>query len=70
MQHNALSQQGRTNLTGSRQKSVHTERPMASSDTLRDRVCMTAAMLGLEPIFEAGLPPEQYAYRPGEKNPF
>ena len=32
---------------------------------LRDRVCMTAAMLVLEPIFEADLPPEQYAYRPG-----
>jgi retron-type reverse transcriptase len=33
--------------------------------TLRDRVCMTAAMLVLEPIFEADLPPEQYAYRTG-----
>jgi retron-type reverse transcriptase len=33
--------------------------------TLRDRVCMTAAMLVLEPIFEADLPSEQYAYRPG-----
>ena len=33
--------------------------------TLRDRVCMTAAMLVLEPIFEADLSPEQYAYRPG-----
>jgi group II intron reverse transcriptase/maturase len=33
--------------------------------TLRDRVCMTAAMRVLEPIFEADLPPEQYAYRPG-----
>src|SRR5664279_513377 len=33
--------------------------------TLRDRVCMTAAMLVLEPIFEVDLPPEQYAYRPG-----
>src|SRR6202008_1587365 len=39
-------------------------RPLGIS-TLRDRVCMTAAMLGLEPIFEADLPPEQYAYRPG-----
>ena len=29
------------------------------------RVCMTAAMLVLEPIFEADLSPEQYAYRPG-----
>jgi RNA-directed DNA polymerase len=33
--------------------------------TLRDRVCMSAALLVLEPIFEADLPPEQYAYRPG-----
>src|SRR4051794_25906992 len=31
----------------------------------RDRVCMTAAMLVLEPIFEADLPPEIYAYRAG-----
>ena len=39
-------------------------RPLGIS-TLRDRVCMTAAMLVLEPTFEADLPPEQYAYRPG-----
>jgi RNA-directed DNA polymerase len=39
-------------------------RPLGIS-TLGDRVCMTAAMLVLEPIFEADLPPEQYAYRPG-----
>jgi RNA-directed DNA polymerase len=26
---------------------------------------MTAAMLVLKPIFEADLPPGQYAYRPG-----
>jgi len=39
-------------------------RPLGIS-TLRDRVCMTAAMLVLEPIFEADLPTEQYAYRPG-----
>jgi group II intron reverse transcriptase/maturase len=39
-------------------------RPLGIS-TLRDRVRMTAAMLVLEPIFEADLPPEQYAYRPG-----
>jgi len=39
-------------------------RPLGIS-TLRDRVCMTAAMLVLEPIFEADLPPEQYAYRQG-----
>jgi len=39
-------------------------RPLGIS-TVRDRVCMTAAMLVLEPIFEADLPPEQYAYRAG-----
>lgn len=39
-------------------------RPLGIS-TLRDRVCMTAAMLVLEPIFDVDLPPEQYAYRPG-----
>jgi len=33
--------------------------------TVRDRVCMTAAMLVLDLIFEADLPPEQYAYRQG-----
>jgi group II intron reverse transcriptase/maturase len=31
--------------------------------TVRDRVAQTAAVLVLEPIFEADLPPEQYAYR-------
>jgi group II intron reverse transcriptase/maturase len=39
-------------------------RPLGIS-TLRDRVCMTAAMLVLDPIFEADLPPEIYAYRQG-----
>jgi retron-type reverse transcriptase len=39
-------------------------RPLGIS-TLRDRTCMTAALLVLEPIFEADLPPEQYAYRAG-----
>ncbi len=34
--------------------------------TLRDRVVMTAAVLVLEPIFEADLPDEQYGYRPGK----
>jgi group II intron reverse transcriptase/maturase len=38
-------------------------RPLGIS-TVRDRVCMTAAMLVLEPIFEADLPEEQYGYRP------
>jgi len=39
-------------------------RPLGIS-TVRDRVCMTAAMLVLEPIFEADLPAELYAYRAG-----
>jgi len=39
-------------------------RPLGIS-SVRDRVCMTAATLVLEPIFEADFPPEQYAYRPG-----
>ena len=34
---------------------------------IRDRVAETAAVLVLEPIFEADLQPEQYAYRP-ERN--
>jgi len=39
-------------------------RPLGIS-TVRDRVAMTAATLVLEPIFEADLPPELYAYRSG-----
>ena len=39
-------------------------RPLGISG-VRDRVCMTAALLVLEPIFEADLPPELYAYRAG-----
>lgn len=33
--------------------------------TIKDRVVMMAAVLVLEPIFEADLQPEQHAYRPG-----
>jgi RNA-directed DNA polymerase len=33
--------------------------------TIRDRVVQMAALVVLEPIFEADLPPEQHAYRPG-----
>ena len=33
--------------------------------TIRDRVVQMAALLVLEPIFEADLQPEQHAYRPG-----
>jgi RNA-directed DNA polymerase len=33
--------------------------------TIRDRAAQMAAVLVLAPIFEADLPPEQYAYRPG-----
>jgi hypothetical protein len=33
--------------------------------TVRDRACMTAALLVLKPIFEADLPPEIYAYIAG-----
>src|ERR1019366_9072804 len=45
-------------------KANGTLRPLGIS-TVRDRVCMTAAMLVLAPIFEADLPPEIHAYRAG-----
>src|SRR5260370_32908459 len=39
-------------------------RPLGIS-SVRDRVCMTATLLVLVPIFEADLPPEIYGYRAG-----
>jgi RNA-directed DNA polymerase len=41
-----------------------TKRPLGIP-TVRDRVVQMAVVLVLEPIFEADLQPEQYAYRPG-----
>ena len=40
------------------------QRPLGIA-TIRDRVVQMAVVLVLEPIFEADLPPEQYAYRAG-----
>ena len=37
---------------------------LGHSPTGRNRVCQMAAVLVLEPIFEADLPSEQHAYRP------
>jgi RNA-directed DNA polymerase len=49
---------------------VHIPKPSGGQRPLgipaiRDRVVQTAAVLVLEPIFEADLPSEQYGYRPG-----
>ncbi len=41
------------------------QRPLGIG-TIRDRVVQMAVVLVLEPIFEADLPPEQHAYRPGK----
>ena len=45
-------------------KADGTKRPLGIP-TIRDRVAQRAAVLVLEPIFEADLLPEQYAYRAG-----
>jgi hypothetical protein len=44
---------------------------MSLSAEIHHSTCMTqnGRMLVLEPIFEADLPPEQYAYRPGPIGP-
>ncbi len=45
-------------------KADGSQRPLGVP-TVKDRVVQTAALLVLEPIFEADMQPEQYAYRPG-----
>jgi RNA-directed DNA polymerase len=48
-----------------REKPDGSRRPLGIP-TIRDRVVQMAAVLVLEPIFEADLPPEQFAYRSGK----
>jgi len=45
-------------------KANGSQRPLGIP-TIRDRVAQAACVLVLDPIFEADLPPEQYAYRSG-----
>src|ERR1700730_14902162 len=61
---------GRRHTDRSRSDVCSYRRPTANSGRWASRPyvlwsCMTAAMLVLEPIFEADLPPEIYAYRVG-----
>ena len=58
----ALNEQGR------REHAHHRTGYPPCISTFRDRVCMMAAMLVLEPIFEADLPSELYAYRPAKRS--